>query len=102
MPYALTDVASVYIISVSLRGYRYYVCTSAQKRGWSQCPSPSVPAGELERFVVDQLRGSGADAGLVRDVAAATHTEAEFARKRLRAEQRALRRQLSALSRKVA
>lgn len=24
--------------------YRYYVCTNAQKRGWANCPSRSVPA----------------------------------------------------------
>jgi Recombinase zinc beta ribbon domain len=36
--------------------YRYYTCTSAQKRGWHTCPSKSIPAGEIERFVVQQLR----------------------------------------------
>jgi site-specific DNA recombinase len=24
--------------------YRYYVCSSAQKRGWDTCPSKSIPA----------------------------------------------------------
>ncbi len=37
--------------------YRYYVCAQAQSRGWHNCPSPSVPAGELERFVVEQVKG---------------------------------------------
>ena len=41
--------------------YRYYVCLHAQKRGWHTCPSKSVPAGELERFVVDQVRAVGKD-----------------------------------------
>lgn len=41
--------------------YRYYVCSQAQKRGWHTCPSKSVPAGELERFVVDQIRSIGRD-----------------------------------------
>ena len=36
--------------------YRYYVCSQAQKRGYANCPSKSVPAGEIERFVVDQIR----------------------------------------------
>lgn len=37
------------------RRYRYYLCTNAQKRGWASCSSPSVPAGEIERFVVEEI-----------------------------------------------
>lgn len=44
--------------------YRYYVCTAAQKRGWHTCPSKSVPAGEIEKFVVGQLRRIGHDPAL--------------------------------------
>jgi site-specific DNA recombinase len=36
--------------------YQYYVCINAQKRGWSQCISPSLPAFELEEFVIGQIR----------------------------------------------
>jgi site-specific DNA recombinase len=39
--------------------YRYYVCTSAQARGWDTCPSKSIPAAEIERFVVEQIRAMG-------------------------------------------
>ncbi len=35
--------------------YAYYVCTGAQKRGWHTCPSKSVAAATLERFVLQQL-----------------------------------------------
>lgn len=45
--------------------YRYYVCQRAQKRGWKECPGPSLPAFELEKFVIDQLRALGKDDGLV-------------------------------------
>jgi site-specific DNA recombinase len=45
--------------------YRYYVCTRAQKRGWNECPGPSLPAQELERFVIDQIRSLGRDDGLM-------------------------------------
>jgi hypothetical protein len=38
--------------------YRYYVCLSAQKRGWDTCPSKSIPAAEIERFVVEQVRAT--------------------------------------------
>jgi site-specific DNA recombinase len=37
------------------RRYAYYVCTRAQTRGWDTCPSKSVPAAALERFVLQQL-----------------------------------------------
>jgi site-specific DNA recombinase len=44
-----------YVVNNKKR-YRYYVCTNAQKRGWDKCVSPSLPAMELEEFVVGQIR----------------------------------------------
>jgi DNA invertase Pin-like site-specific DNA recombinase len=41
------------------RRYHYYVCTNAQKRGWSACPSKSLPAGTVERLVAEQLQEHG-------------------------------------------
>ncbi|MEK6674021.1 MAG: recombinase family protein [Planctomycetota bacterium] len=41
--------------------YRYYVCQTAQKQGWHACPSKSVPAEAIERFVVEQIRAIGKD-----------------------------------------
>jgi site-specific DNA recombinase len=52
--------------------YRYYVCHQAHRRGWGTCPSKSVPAVEIEKFVVDRLRSVGTDP----DVLAATVEEA--------------------------
>jgi site-specific DNA recombinase len=43
------------------RRYRYYVCYTAQKQGWHACPSKSVPAEQIERFVVEQIRAVGKD-----------------------------------------
>lgn len=40
----------------SSRRYRYYVCAKAQKQGRETCPAPSLPAGDLERFVVGTLK----------------------------------------------
>jgi len=37
--------------------YRYYVCVNAHQRGWNRCTTRSVSAPELERAVVDQIRG---------------------------------------------
>jgi site-specific DNA recombinase len=36
--------------------YRYYLCLHASKNGHATCPVRSLPAGEIERTVVDQLR----------------------------------------------
>ena len=55
--------------------YRYYVCTGAQKRGWNTCSSKSVPAGQIEQFVVEQIRVIGKDPALVQ----ATFAEANEA-----------------------
>jgi site-specific DNA recombinase len=52
--------------------YRYYVCLTAQKRGWDACPSKSVPARTIERFVLERLRGLAAESAAVpADVATA-------------------------------
>jgi len=34
----------------------YYVCSNASKRGRDQCPRPSIPAGDIDQFVVEQIR----------------------------------------------
>ncbi|WP_413431654.1 recombinase family protein [Crateriforma spongiae] len=57
--------------NVARRGakvYRYYTCVTAIKRGRKYCPSPSLPAAEIEAAVVDQIRCIAEDAGLRRDV----------------------------------
>ncbi|PSO19528.1 recombinase family protein [Bradyrhizobium sp. MOS003] len=38
------------------RLYRYYISQTAMKQARSDCPVKSVPAAELERIVVDQVR----------------------------------------------
>ncbi|MBL9150074.1 MAG: recombinase family protein [Phycisphaerae bacterium] len=38
------------------RTYRYYQCGNAARKGRSACPSPSVPAEEIERFVLSKAR----------------------------------------------
>jgi site-specific DNA recombinase len=38
------------------RRYRYYVCQAARQKGWSSCPTKSVPASMIEDSVLDQLR----------------------------------------------
>src|SRR4029450_2306493 len=50
------------------RRYRYYLCSAAQKKGWDSCPSKSIPAAEIEAFVVDRIRCVGRDPALLREV----------------------------------
>ena len=37
------------------------------EEGLDTCPSPSLSAGEIERFVVDQIKAVGRDPGVIRD-----------------------------------
>src|SRR5262249_36603938 len=50
------------------RRYRYYVC----RHGRANCPCPSLPAAEVERFVIEQVRQQ-----------ATAHTDAAPARRLL-------------------
>jgi site-specific DNA recombinase len=45
--------------------YRYYTCYTAQKRGRGACPSKSLPAEEIEQFVVDRIKAIGRDPALL-------------------------------------
>ncbi|MCK1723234.1 recombinase family protein [Bradyrhizobium sp. 141] len=38
------------------RLYRYYISQTAMKQGRSECPVKLVPAAELERIIIDQVR----------------------------------------------
>src|SRR5207253_10222321 len=49
------------------RRYRYYTCTNAQKRGWPACPSRSIPAAEMDKVVLAQIRGACPARGLRED-----------------------------------
>lgn len=74
--------------------YRYYVCCNAQKRGWQNCPSPSIPAGEIEKFVVDQIRSIGRDPELIRETVAQVQQQSQQELTSLKAETQHLERDL--------
>jgi site-specific DNA recombinase len=81
--------------------YRYYVCVQAQKRGWDTCPTKSVPAAEIERFVVDQIRCIGKDRGLVLETLRLARSKAEEGIQGLQAERRLLERELARYQREA-
>ena len=78
--------------------YRYYVCVHAQKRGWDTCPTKSVPAGEIERFVVDQIRAVARDPSLVSETLRHARRQQQGTLERLEAERRVLDRELAQLN----
>ena len=44
------------------RRYRYYICSAAQRHGSCKCTSRSIPALEIEQFVLGEIqRTNGAD-----------------------------------------
>ena len=74
--------------------YRYYVCANAQKRGWHACPTKSVPAGEIKRYVEEQIRGIGRDPDLVAETLEQTRRVAEEGETKLTRERAILEREL--------
>ena len=76
------------------RRYRYYICGTAQQRGWAECPSPSVSASEIERFIVEQIRCIGRDPEVIAETARQVGLQAETEIERLSNERVALQQQL--------
>jgi hypothetical protein len=59
------------------RRYRYYVCSSAQKRGYETCPSRSIPASELEKFVVERIGEIGKDPVMLKSILQKSQAESK-------------------------
>ena len=76
------------------RRYRYYVCTAAISKGRKRCPSPSLPAGEIEATVVDSIRCIGPDRALRKEVLKQGQSQDDIELKRLRQELSGLEREL--------
>ena len=75
--------------------YRYYTCTNATKRGRRNCPTKSLPAAEIERVVVDQIRCIGQDPELLAETLKQARGQTETAIGRLSDERRLLERGLT-------
>jgi site-specific DNA recombinase len=75
--------------------YRYYVCSHASKCGRKTCPSPSIPAGEIERFVVERIRSIGSDPALQEEVFAQARQQDEACLAEWEAQRRGLEKDLA-------
>lgn len=56
------------------RTYRYYVCSRAMKDGWNTCEVRSLPAGEIETYVVKQFEQIGRNVRMRESVTAAVRS----------------------------
>lgn len=91
----LLDVAGPHTSKNSRKRNRYYVCTNAQKLGWKNCPSKSIPAAQIEQLVVQQIQCIGRDADLRRDVLDQARQQEEARTAEMQTEQRGLEKDLS-------
>jgi site-specific DNA recombinase len=74
--------------------YRYYVCSGAQKRGWQTCPSPSIPAAQIEQLVLGQIQQMGRDPQVLHNVLAQVRHEDDARLAEMEAERAGLERDL--------
>ncbi len=77
------------------RVHRYYVCCGAIKKGRGSCPSGSLPAAEIERAVVDEIRCLGSDRTMLNETLRAARGQVEAIVERLDAARRVVERGLS-------
>ncbi|MBW2043212.1 MAG: recombinase zinc beta ribbon domain-containing protein [Deltaproteobacteria bacterium] len=75
------------------RLYRYYVCTTAQKQGSDACQTPSLPAQEIEDFIVEQIRRMANDPDLIDQVYEQAVKQQRARIPRLKAEQKRLQKE---------
>jgi site-specific DNA recombinase len=83
------------------RRYRYYLCHHAQSRGWRHCPRPTLPADEIERFVIEEIRAIGNDETLIRQVVEQTRIIREREIENLTGSERLLKQELASYHRKA-
>ncbi len=75
--------------------YRYYTCVRAIKRGRQSCKHPSLPAGEIEAAVVDQIRSISRDTGLRDEIIRQAMQATQQGKDELASHQTQLTRQLT-------
>jgi len=81
--------------------YRYYVCLTAQQRGWAACPTKSLNAHEIETAVVDYIRGLGSSVEVFSKTASAVRAQSQKRLTELETERRAHERELKRLDARI-
>ncbi|MDK2848276.1 MAG: site-specific recombinase [Desulfuromonadales bacterium] len=96
-----TAMIHTYTAKSSGKRYRYYVCLSAQQRGWASCPTKSLNAHEIESAVVEQIRGLGKNSEIVAATLEQAQRESVARLSELETEQRIHLRKLAQLNSRV-
>ncbi|MCU0663717.1 MAG: recombinase family protein [Myxococcota bacterium] len=78
--------------------YRYYRCSTRDKKGRTACASAPLPAVAIESFVVERIREALAEGDLILAVAEAASARLRSERKPLEAERAKLPHQIATLS----
>ena len=78
--------------------YRYYVCINAHQRGYDRCQTRSVSAPQIERAVIDQIRGIAANPSVIAEVLRQLDEQTSTQREALEREKRVMERELSRLT----
>ena len=81
--------------------YRYYVCTSAQKKGYQSCPTQSVNADAMENAVIESLKKIAKDSTTKRQAISHIQKSLQEKIKSLVAEQAALDEEIQSLAPKI-
>lgn len=80
------------------RRYRYYVCHTAQQRGWDACPSKSLAAQQIEDSVIENVRAMARNPQIVLETLRAVREQSAVGATELRAELQAGERELRRLN----
>jgi site-specific DNA recombinase len=71
------------------------VCSGAKKNGFASCPFPSVPAEEIEQFVVEQVKKIGKDNSVLARTIAQARRQFQESMAELKEEQQRLQKDLA-------
>jgi site-specific DNA recombinase len=78
--------------------YRYYVCYTAQQKGWKSCETKSVSAPAIEDVVLSNIRRMGANEALRSTVVAGIEAEAATQRAELQRQVESVQKHLRKLN----
>jgi site-specific DNA recombinase len=79
------------------RRYRYYVCLTAQQKGWDACPTKSVASQSIEDSVVGRIRGLGSDPRVILEAARQVRERIESSSRELAVELKIAQKNLGRL-----